>query len=216
MLPHACRVALILVGWSIMEPKPSRASQPYQTNIWTLWWARGGRCAPTSTVITPAYSHCHSEVFRSVRAWGERGVVDSKRKVCLLENRIWLVGWSSCTWPGNLSLAPSLKVFELTSQEECCSQSSHQEEWDSHLLSKDQFMVLSTRNSFFALSRSFKKLLDSRLQVGSYVQQWRKVLCVCSMQRLLLANFWQPLCHSAQCWDCCDSLCWTHSFSHLL
>jgi len=40
VLPHACRVALILVGWSIMEPKPSRASQPYQTNIWTLWWAR--------------------------------------------------------------------------------------------------------------------------------------------------------------------------------
>lgn len=53
-----------------------------------------------------------------VKAWGGRGVVQSKRKVCLLENGSWLVGWSSCTWLGNLSHAPSLKVFELTSQEE--------------------------------------------------------------------------------------------------
>ena len=57
----------------------------------------------------------------SVKARGERCVVESKRKVCLLENRIWLVRWSSCTWLGNLSLAPSLKAFEFTSQEECCS-----------------------------------------------------------------------------------------------
>lgn len=119
MLPHACRVALALVGWSVVVPKPSRASQPYLP-------ISAPRDGPREVGVHPAalsLTQCRVTVIQKhiVKAWGERGVEESKRKVCLLENRIWLVRWSSCTWLGNLSLAPSLKVFELTSQEECYS-----------------------------------------------------------------------------------------------
>lgn len=71
----------------------------------------------------PSLPQCTVTVVQRhpAKAWGERNVVESERKVCLLENRTWLVGWRSCTWLGNLILAPSLKVFELTSQEECHS-----------------------------------------------------------------------------------------------
>lgn len=118
MLSHACRVALILdrASWSLSPLGLCRlaipTSEPHD--------------GPGEVGMHPAalsLPQCTLTVIlrHGVKAWGEKGVVESNRKVCLLENRIWLVGWSSRTWLGNLSLVSRLKVFELTSQEECHS-----------------------------------------------------------------------------------------------
>lgn len=166
MLPHICRVALILLGWSIVESKPFGALQPYHTNIWTSWWAWGGRCAPSSTVITPVHSHCHSE-----EAWGERGVVESEREVCLWKTGFdEQVGVPARDWETR-ALLPVWKGLNLLPKRNAvpASSSFYWRERDSHLHSKDQFIILSPRNCFLASNKTFKNLLDSGLQIASKI-----------------------------------------------
>lgn len=115
MLPHACRAALISVGQSTVEPKPSRALQPYHSNIWTSWWAWGGRSAPSSTAITPVHSHCQSETWcEGLRGKGCGAV----KKESLPFGKWEMISRLEFLHMTGKPQAPSLKVFELTSQEE--------------------------------------------------------------------------------------------------